>query len=152
MRAVIQRCTGPANIKIDNKITGKIKKGLVVYLGIEEDDTSEDIEWLSRKIIGLRIFSDDDGKMNLSVSDIGGALLIISQFTLHANVKKGNRPSFIKAANPEFANKMYLNFIDHLKNNYSIQLASGMFAAHMLVDYVNDGPVTIFIDTKRKDL
>ncbi|MBT8191743.1 MAG: D-tyrosyl-tRNA(Tyr) deacylase [Saprospiraceae bacterium] len=152
MRAVIQRCTSPASVSVNAEITGRIEKGLVVYIGVEEGDTTEDIEWLARKIIALRIFNDSEGKMNLSVTDIKGGLLIISQFTLHGNVKKGNRPSFINAAKPEYANKMYLDFINHIKNSYSVPLATGIFAAHMLIDYINDGPVTIIIDTKNKNL
>ena len=151
MRAVIQRCMTTAQVEVDNQITGSIDKGLVVLLGIEDEDNFNDIEWLARKIMQLRIFSDLEGKMNLSVQDINGGVLVISQFTLHASTKKGNRPSFIKAAKPDYAEEMYLKFVDHLRNNYSCHVATGQFAAHMNVQLINDGPVTIIIDSKNPE-
>lgn len=152
MRAVIQRTYLPASVKVNEEIVGNINKGLVVFLGVEDEDKQEDIEWLSRKLVMLRIFNDDQGKMNCSLKDIGGELLIISQFTLYANVKKGNRPSFINSAQPTFANIMYEKFIAFVKENYDVAVKSGVFAADMKIQLVNDGPVTIFIDSKHKDL
>lgn len=151
MRAVIQRTLKPAEVKVDKEIKGKIEKGLVVYLGIEETDTIDDIIWLSKKIIQMRIFGDLDGKMNLSVNDINGGLLIISQFTLYASTKKGNRPSFIRSAKPDFALSLYDKFIDHISTAYSLDIQKGVFGADMKVSYINDGPVTIFMDSKNKE-
>ena len=151
MRAVIQRVLSTANVEIDNKIVGQIDKGLVILLGIQPDDTQDDIIWLSRKIIGLRIFDDSNGIMNLSLNDVGGSLLIISQFTLYASTKKGNRPSYIKAAKPDQAIPLYRNFIDHIKSVYKIKVEEGVFGANMKVSLTNDGPVTIIIDTQSKE-
>ena len=151
MRAVIQRVLSTANVEIDNKIVGQIDKGLVILLGIQPDDTQDDIIWLSRKIIGLRIFDDSDGIMNLSLNDVGGSLLIISQFTLYASTRKGNRPSYIKAAKPDQAIPLYRNFIDHIKSVYKIKVEEGVFGANMKVSLTNDGPVTIIIDTQSKE-
>ena len=151
MRAVIQRTLLPAQVTVDNEVTGQIEKGLVVYLGIEEADTKEDIEWLARKMTNLRIFSDDEYKMNLSLADIGGGLLIISQFTLYASTKKGNRPSYLRSAKPDYAKEMYDAFLEHLTTAYKFPVESGVFGADMHVNYSNHGPVTIIIDTKNKE-
>jgi len=151
MRAVIQRVLKGANVKVENEITGSITKGLMVLLGVEDTDTLEDIDWLARKIINMRIFSDENDKMNLSVQDIEGDLLVISQFTLFASTKKGNRPSFLRSAKPDFAKEMYESFVGHIKSNYPMQVETGIFAADMKVELVNDGPVTIIIDSKNKE-
>ena len=151
MRAVIQRVSEPAYVKVDNQVTGTIDRGLVVLLGIHNDDIQEDIEWLSKKLVGLRIFNDNDGIMNRSVIDIAGSLLIISQFTLYASTKKGNRPSYINAAKPDIARNIYQRFISHMKTNYSLDVQEGVFGGDMKVTLVNDGPVTIIIDTKIRE-
>lgn len=151
MRAVIQRTLLPASVTVENEKIGAIEKGLVVYLGVGNEDTKEDISWLINKIIKLRIFSDEEGKMNLSLGDISGGLLVISQFTLFASTKKGNRPSYIKSAKPDFAKMMYDSFITQLKASYSGTVATGIFGADMKVSYVNDGPVTIIMDSKNKE-
>lgn len=150
MRAVIQRVTD-ASVKIDGQVTGEIGLGLVVLLGIEEADDETDIEWLSGKISRLRIFADNDGVMNLSVCEINGEILLISQFTLHASTKKGNRPSYIKAARPEVAVPLYEKFISQLEKDAERPIQTGEFGAYMQVSLVNDGPVTIVIDTKNKE-
>lgn len=151
MRAVIQRTNTRADVKVDGKVTGDISKGLIVYLGIEDEDNNEDIKWLSNKIANMRIFSDDNGKMNLSVLDIQGEILLISQFTLYASTKKGNRPSFLKSANPDLANNMYENFIEHMQSTHNIKISCGIFGEDMKVTYTNDGPVTIIVDTKNRE-
>ena len=151
MRAIIQRTNDTATVTVDSEVSGEIDKGLIVYLGIEEEDSTDDIEWLARKIVNMRIFSDDVGKMNLSLLDIDGSLLVISQFTLYASTKKGNRPSFIRSAKPAFAEQMYLAFCEHIRMNYYIPVEQGVFGADMQVSYINDGPVSIFIDTKSKE-
>lgn len=150
MRVVIQRVSR-ASVVIDGQIKGKIAHGLLILVGIEEDDDNSDMEWLVPKIISLRIFNDDDGKMNLSVSDIDGDILVISQFTLHASTKKGNRPSFIKAAKPDKANQLYEEFVKKLGNLFKKEIFTGSFGADMKVELINDGPVTIIIDTKQKE-
>jgi D-tyrosyl-tRNA(Tyr) deacylase len=150
MRAVIQRVSN-ASVTIDNKIYSEINNGLLVLLGVEDADTAEDIELLSGKIVNLRIFNDDNGVMNVSVKDINGDILVVSQFTLHASTKKGNRPSYIKASKPEFAIPMYEKFIQKLNHDLGKQVHTGVFAADMKVDLCNDGPVTIVIDTKSKE-
>lgn len=150
MRVVIQRAS-EASVVIDGKIHGEINRGLVVLLGIEADDTRDDIDWLVRKIIGLRIFNDDDGKMNFSIQDIGGEFLVISQFTLHASTKKGNRPSYIKAARPEAAIPLYEEFIQILRKESGLKVDTGSFGADMKVQLINDGPVTIWIDSKNRE-
>jgi D-aminoacyl-tRNA deacylase len=150
MRAVIQRVT-EASVKIDGHVTGKIGQGLLVLLGIEEADNDTDIEWLSGKISRLRIFADDDGVMNRSVFEINGEILLISQFTLQASTKKGNRPSYIKAARPEIAVPVYEKFKNQLEKDTERQIQTGEFGAYMQVSLVNDGPVTIVIDTKNKE-
>ena len=150
MRAVIQRVS-KASVTIDNKIYSQIKNGLLVLVGIEDADTAEDGEWLSGKIVNLRIFNDDNGVMNISVKGINGDILAVSQFTLHASTKKGNRPSYIKASKPEFAIPMYEKFIQQLSNDLGKTVGTGVFGADMKVELLNDGPVTIVIDTKNKE-
>jgi len=150
MRAVIQRVS-EATVTINNSEKSSINNGLVVLLGIEEADTYEDIEWLSGKISRLRIFDDNKGIMNLSVNDVNGEVMVISQFTLHASTKKGNRPSYIKAAKPEIAVPIYNDFIKKLTQDTNIKIKAGEFGAFMQVALINDGPVTIIIDTKNKE-
>ena len=150
MRAVIQRVS-KASVTIDNKIYSQIENGLLVLVGIEDADTADDIEWLSGKIVNLRIFNDDNGVMNVSVKDINGDILAVSQFTLLASTKKGNRPSYIKASKPEFAIPMYEKFIQQLSNDLGKTVGTGVFGADMKVELLNDGPVTIVIDTKNKE-
>lgn len=150
MRVVIQRVL-ESSVKVDNKIVGQIDQGLLIFLGIEEADNREDIDWLSNKICNLRIFNDENEIMNKSILDIGGDILLVSQFTLHASTKKGNRPSYIKAAKQEFANTMYEKFKDQLSNILSKPVQSGIFGADMKVSLLNDGPVTILIDSKNKE-
>lgn len=150
MKVVIQRVS-KASVTISGQVKAKIAKGLLVLLGIEEEDDKSDIEWLVPKIISLRIFNDAEEKMNLSVSDIDGDILVISQFTLHASTKKGNRPSFIKAARPDKANQLYQEFVKNLSDLYKREIYTGSFGADMKVELINDGPVTIIIDTKQKE-
>lgn len=148
MRAVIQR-VNTANVSINQQIKAKIKKGLVVLVAFEAEDQSEDLEWLAQKIINLRIFADKAGKMNLSVQDIAGELLVVSQFTLFASTKKGNRPSFLRSAKPAIAIPLYEKFVALLSTKISTQ--TGTFGADMQINLCNDGPVTIIIDTKDKE-
>lgn len=150
MRTVIQRVT-KASVTIEGKIHSSIGTGLLVFLGIEDADADEDIEWLSQKIVNLRIFNDENGVMNISVKDVMGEILVISQFTLHASTKKGNRPSYIKASKPDFAVPMYEKFLQQLTNDVGKNVSSGIFGADMKVELINDGPVTIAIDTKNKE-
>ena len=150
MRAVIQRVS-KASVKIDEKIKSNINKGLLVLLGVEDSDTDEDIEWLTGKVSRLRIFGDKNGVMNLSIQDVDGDVLVVSQFTLHASTKKGNRPSYIKAAKPDFAIPMYKKFVKHLETEIKKPVQTGDFGAMMEVGLVNDGPVTIIIDTKNRE-
>ena len=150
MRAVIQRVT-KASVTINNKIKGQIASGVLIFLGIVAEDTSEDIKWLSKKISNLRIFSDDNDVMNLSLIDQNFEALVISQFTLHAQTKKGNRPSYIKAARPEIAIPLYEEFIRQLQHDLGKEVQSGVFGANMEIDLLNDGPVTIIIDTKNRE-
>jgi D-tyrosyl-tRNA(Tyr) deacylase len=150
MRVVIQRVK-KANVSIDNSIVGEINQGLMILLGVENEDTENDIKWLVQKILGLRIFSDGDGKMNLSVSDIQGEILLISQFTLYASTVKGNRPSFLKSAKPDFAIPLYEKFISTMKTETSLKIETGHFGADMQVSLINDGPVTIMIDSKVRE-
>jgi len=150
MRAVIQRVS-KASVTIDNEIYSQVNTGLLVLLGIEDADTAEDIEWLAGKIVNLRIFNDDNGVMNVSIKDSNGDILVVSQFTLHASTKKGNRPSYIKASKPEFAIPMYEKFVARLNHDLGRKVHTGIFAADMKVDLCNDGPVTIVIDTKNKE-
>jgi D-aminoacyl-tRNA deacylase len=150
MRAVIQRVTR-ASVKIGNKVKSEIGIGLLVLIGIEDSDEDMDIEWLCSKITNLRIFNDNNEVMNLSVLDAGGDILAISQFTLHAKTKKGNRPSYIRAAHPDIAIPLYNKFVDRLSHLMGKEICTGEFGAMMQVDLVNDGPVTIIIDTKEKE-
>jgi D-tyrosyl-tRNA(Tyr) deacylase len=150
MRAVLQR-TAFASVKVDGNITGSIQKGLLVLIGIEDADAVEDIEWLSSKIVNLRVFDDENGVMNLSVKDVEGDILLISQFTLHAATKKGNRPSYIKASKPDVAIPIYEKMITQLETDLGKKIQTGIFGADMKVELLNDGPVTIMIDTKNKE-
>ena len=150
MRAVIQRVS-QASVTVGGRITGAIQKGLLVLLAVEEPDTAEDIEWLSGKITRLRIFNDDAGVMNRSVQEIGGEILVVSQFTLFASTKKGNRPSYIRSARPELAVPLYEKFLARLTLDLGKPIATGEFGAHMDVGLVNDGPVTIIIDSKQRE-
>ena len=150
MRAVIQRVQ-EASVTINSQLHVAITKGLLVLLGIEDADTGEDIDWLSAKIANLRIFDDDKGVMNLGVKDIGGEILLISQFTLHAATKKGNRPSYIKASKPEIAIPLYEKMIMQLEKDLGKPIGTGVFGADMKVRLLNDGPVTIIIDTKNRE-
>jgi D-tyrosyl-tRNA(Tyr) deacylase len=150
MRVVIQRVS-KASVTIDGKVKSRIGKGMLILLGIENADTQEDIDRLAGKISRLRIFDDDDGVMNLPVTDINGEIIVVSQFTLHASTRKGNRPSYIKAARPDFAIPMYEKFIAKLEEETGKAVQTGEFGAMMDVELVNDGPVTIIIDTKNKE-
>lgn len=150
MRVLIQRVS-EASVAINNTLHSSISGGMLVLCGFEEADTVEDIQWICMKIVNLRIFGDEEGKMNLSLLDVQGELLIVSQFTLHALTKKGNRPSFINAAKPEQAIPLYEMFIERFSVDFNIQAKTGVFGANMKVALVNDGPVTIWIDSKRKE-
>jgi D-aminoacyl-tRNA deacylase len=150
MKSVLQRVSH-ASVTVDNLTTGAIKKGLLVLVGIEDADTDEDIQWLSNKIVQLRIFDDENKVPNISVKDIDGDILLVSQFTLHANTKKGNRPSYIKASKPDVAIPIYERMIAQLEKDLGKKIATGIFGAEMKVELLNDGPVTIVIDTKQKD-
>ena len=150
MRAVIQR-TKQASVSIEGKVKSKIGKGLLIFVGVEDGDTEEDALWLGRKIVNLRIFNDEQGVMNRSVKEEEGEILIISQFTLHASTKKGNRPSYIKASKPEFAIPMYERFCYETALELEKPVQTGSFGADMQVELLNDGPVTIWIDTKNKE-
>lgn len=150
MKVVIQRVTS-ASVTIENEISAEIKSGLLILVGIETADTQEDIYWLSSKIANLRIFADEEGVMNKSVKDIDGEILVVSQFTLHASTKKGNRPSYIKAARPEIAIPLYQAFLSQMQLDIGKLIQSGTFGADMKIALVNDGPVTILMDTKNKE-
>jgi D-aminoacyl-tRNA deacylase len=150
MRIVIQKVS-KTSVTVEGKLVSSIGKGLLVLLGIEDADTDADIDWLVKKIVQLRIFNDENGVMNLSVQEIGGDVLIVSQFTLHASTKKGNRPSYIRASKPEFAVPMYDKFIKSIEKLLGKKVETGIFGALMDVSLVNDGPVTIIIDSKQKD-
>jgi D-tyrosyl-tRNA(Tyr) deacylase len=150
MKVVIQRVLR-ASVTIDNSIRGSINDGLLVLVGIEDNDSQEDIDWLSTKIVNLRIFNDSQGVMNLSVKDCGGEILLVSQFTLHASTKKGNRPSYIKASKPPVAIPLYEMMIRTLEKDLGSTIATGIFGADMKVELVNDGPVTIIIDSKNRE-
>jgi len=150
MRAVIQRVT-EASVTIDNRVKASINNGLLVLVGIEDADTTEDIEWLSKKIVSLRIFDDADKIPNLSLLETGGDILLVSQFTLHANTKKGNRPSYLRASKSIVAIPMYEKMITQLENDLDKKIFTGVFGADMKVALLNDGPVTIWIDTKQKE-
>lgn len=149
MRVVIQRTT-EASVSIENKIKSEIKNGMLILVGIENEDTTEDIEWLTKKIGNLRIFDDSEGVMNLSLKDINGEALVISQFTLHARTKKGNRPSYINAAKPDISIPIYQEFVNSLEKELDKEVKTGEFGANMQVKLINDGPVTILIDSKNK--
>lgn len=150
MKVVIQRVIN-ASVAVEGNIYSNIESGLLILLGIETDDTEEDANWLINKIIGIRIFNDSENKMNLSIGDVNGTFLVVSQFTLHASTKKGNRPSYTKAARPDQAIPLYHFFVNQLKIISSIEVKTGIFAADMKVSFTNDGPVTIIIDTKNKE-
>jgi D-tyrosyl-tRNA(Tyr) deacylase len=150
MKVVLQRVS-QASVTIDNKIVADIQKGLLVLVGIEDADTQEDINWLCQKIANLRIFGDENEVMNLSVKDIDGDIIVVSQFTLHALTKKGNRPSYIKASKPEVAIPMYENFVKQIEKELGKKVQTGIFGADMKVLLLNDGPVTIQIDSKNKE-
>lgn len=150
MRTVVQRVAS-ASVTIGGQLTASIGAGLLIFLGVESDDTNEDVSWLSSKIARLRIFSDDQGLMNRSLADIDGESLVVSQFTLLASTRKGNRPSFIEAARPEIATPLYEAFVRQLETDLGKAVAKGQFGADMKVALVNDGPVTILIDTKRRE-
>jgi D-tyrosyl-tRNA(Tyr) deacylase len=150
MRLIIQRVI-KANVSVNNIVQGSIDRGLMVLVGIEESDNAEDVAWLTKKLLGMRIFSDSEGKMNLSVSDISGNILVVSQFTLFASTSKGNRPSFIRSAKPEIAIPIYEEFIEKLRIESEMNIQTGIFGADMQIELVNDGPVTIFIDSKNRE-
>ncbi|KQS46632.1 D-tyrosyl-tRNA(Tyr) deacylase [Flavobacterium sp. Leaf359] len=150
MKAVIQRVSH-ASVTIEGEKVSEIQSGLLVLVGFEDSDTQEDIQWLSAKIANLRIFGDEDDVMNLSIKDIGGDIIIVSQFTLHAATKKGNRPSYIKASKPDVAIPLYENFISQMEADLGKKVQTGKFGADMKVALLNDGPVTIVIDTKNKE-
>lgn len=150
MRIVAQRVS-EASVKINGEVKGSIDQGILILLGIEHYDNQEDADYLIQKISQLRIFSDHDGKMNLSIADVNGEFLIISQFTLHASTKKGNRPSYIRAARPEHAIPLYQYFIDQLKKTSQLSVETGEFGADMKVSLINDGPVTILMDSKNRE-
>ncbi|TXE20825.1 D-tyrosyl-tRNA(Tyr) deacylase [Psychroflexus gondwanensis] len=149
MKIVVQRVK-EASVEIGNEISGTINTGLLIFLGIENEDGQEDINWLVKKIINLRVFPDDEDKMNLSLKDIEGELLVVSQFTLHASLKKGNRPSFTKSAKPELAKKLYDDFLETLQNETITKIQTGRFGANMQVSLINDGPLTFILDSKVK--
>jgi D-tyrosyl-tRNA(Tyr) deacylase len=150
MRVVVQ-CVSASSVKVDSVVTGNIGAGLLVFVGIESSDNQDDIEWLSNKLVNLRIFNDTEGVMNCSVMEAGGEILVVSQFTLHASTKKGNRPSYIRAARPETAIPLYNSFIRTLENLSGKKVQAGIFGAMMEVNLLNDGPVTILIDSKSKE-
>ena len=150
MRVVVQRVS-QSNVKVSGEIIGEINEGLMVLVSFVDEDNDTDLGWMTKKIINLRIFNDDEGKMNRSVQDIGGDILLISQFTLHGSTKKGNRPSFIKAAKPDFANVMYEKFIKVLEQSLGKKIQTGEFGGDMKVSLLNDGPTTIIIDSKDKE-
>lgn len=150
MRVIVQRVSS-ASVEVEGSIVGSIDKGMMVLVGIEDADTVEDVQWLSSKLTQLRIFNDEAGVMNVSIKDSNGQILLVSQFTLHASTKKGNRPSYIKAARPETAIPLYEQFKQQLEMDLGRSIAAGIFGADMQVSLINDGPVTIFIDTKNKE-
>ena len=150
MRVVVQRVS-QSNVKVSGELIGEIEEGLMVLVSFVDEDNDTDLGWMTKKIINLRIFNDDEGKMNRSVQDIGGDILLISQFTLHGSTKKGNRPSFIKAAKPDFANVMYERFIKVLEQTLGKEIQTGEFGGNMKVSLINDGPTTIIIDSRNKE-
>lgn len=150
MKVVIQRVS-QASVTVEGQKTAEIKKGLLILVGIEDEDTQEDIDWLTGKIIKMRIFGDENEVMNCSVQDVDGDIIVVSQFTLHASTKKGNRPSYIKASKPDYAIPMYKNFVDSLQKEFGKKVQTGIFGADMKVNLLNDGPVTIVMDSKNKE-
>ncbi|MEH6681374.1 MAG: D-aminoacyl-tRNA deacylase [Sediminicola sp.] len=150
MRAIVQRVSR-ASVTVEGQMVSQIGTGLLILLGVEELDTETDIEWLSRKIANLRIFGDANGAMNHSLLEIGGGAIVVSQFTLHASIKKGNRPSYLKAAKPMVAEPLYKAFVQRMEKEMGQKVGTGIFGADMKVDLLNDGPVTIFFDTKNKE-
>ena len=150
MRAIVQRVS-KASVTVEGKIISKIGLGLLILLGVENEDAKADLEWLSRKIVNLRIFNDEEGIMNKSLIEVDGDAIVVSQFTLHASTKKGNRPSYLKAAKPEIAIPAYNDFVERLQNDLGKKVGTGVFGADMKVELLNDGPVTITIDTKNKE-
>ena len=150
MRVVVQRVSD-SDVKVSGNVIGKIRKGFMVLVSFINDDTDGDLDWMSKKIINLRIFNDEHGKMNKSLLDVDGDILLVSQFTLHGSTKKGNRPSFIKTAKPEYANQMYKKFIKVLESSLSKKIETGEFGGNMRVSLDNDGPTTIIIDSKNKE-
>ena len=150
MRVVVQRVS-QSKVKVSGEVIGEIKEGLMVLVSFVDEDNDTDLGWMTKKIINLRIFNDDEGKMNRSVQDVGGDILLISQFTLHGSTKKGNRPSFIKAAKPDFANVMYMKFIKILEKSLGKGIQTGEFGGDMKVSLINDGPTTIIIDSKDRE-
>ena len=150
MRVVVQRVS-QSNVKVSGEVIGEIKEGLMVLVSFVDEDNDTDLGWMTKKIINLRIFNDDEGKMNRSVQYVGGDILLISQFTLHGSTKKGNRPSFIKAAKPDFANVMYMKFIKILEQSLGKGIQTGEFGGDMKVSLINDGPTTIIIDSKDRE-
>ena len=149
MRTILQRVQH-ASVTVEGEITGKINHGILALVGFEPEDTNEDFEWITKKIIQLRIFNDENNVMNLDIQQTEGEILVVSQFTLHATTKKGNRPSYIKASKPDLANEQYEKFLQILENNFKA-VQKGIFGADMKVELLNDGPVTIFIDSKNKE-
>ena len=150
MRVVVQRVS-QSNVKVSGEVIGEIKEGLMVLVSFVDEDNDTDLGWMTKKIINLRIFNDDEGKMNRSVQDVAGDILLVSQFTLHGSTKKGNRPSFIKAAKPDFANVMYERFIKVLEQTLGKEIQTGEFGGDMKVSLINDGPTTIIIDSRNKE-
>lgn len=148
MRAVIQRVTR-ASVTVEEEVTGLIQHGLLVLLGVAENDTDADLEWLVNKVVGLRVFEDDEGKMNLAIDEVGGAMLVVSQFTLLGDCRKGRRPSFVAAARPEQANELYERFCERVRQ-LGIEVQTGRFQQHMDVELVNDGPVTLLLDSTKQ--
>ena len=150
MRVVVQRVS-QSNVKVSGEVIGEIKEGLMVLVSFVDEDNDTDLDWMTKKIRNLRIFNDDEGKMNRSVQDVAGDILLVSQFTLHGSTKKGNRPSFIKAAKPDFANVMYERFIKVLEQTLGKEIQTGEFGGDMKVSLINDGPTTIIIDSRNKE-
>lgn len=150
MRALLQLVKS-ASVRVEGEIIGEIGRGLLIFVGFEGADTTEDLEWIARKVMKMRIFQDEKGKMNRCVQDVSGEVFIVSQFTLHASTKKGNRPSFIYAAPPDIALGLYNDFITYMNENYDTRIATGKFGAMMQVELINDGPVTISMDSKNKE-
>ncbi|HHV60035.1 MAG TPA: D-tyrosyl-tRNA(Tyr) deacylase [Clostridiaceae bacterium] len=149
MRAVVQRVTC-SRVLVADQVAGKIDKGLVVLLGVSDDDSQSDIEYMAEKIVNLRVFDDENGKLNLSVLDVGGSLLVVSQFTLYGDCRKGRRPSYSKAAKPEDAKTIYEKFVEYVRSKFNIKVETGIFQASMLVEINNDGPVTLLLDSKKE--